>query len=157
MILTAHLLVGAAIGSKIHIFWAVSIIALASHFFLDSLPHWEYHPGLKDGTIPKRNIFSFVIKLTIDFAVGLFLVIFFSWHSPNLIFVVLGAFVSILPDGFIFLHFALKTFFRREPLAIKKIRDFHHLVHRPTNKNPKKLGALIEFASILLALYFIIF
>ncbi len=151
------MLAGAAIGAKVQNFWIISAATLALHFILDALPHWEYNSGLENDFIPKRNFFYFAAKVALDLAIGSFLVFFFWRHSPYLTFAIFGAIFGILPDGFVLLHIALKSLLNQEPKIIKKVRDFHHAIHRPKNKNPRLAGVLIESLAVLLALYFTIF
>jgi len=158
MILATHMLVGAAVGSKVHNYWAVAAITIALHYFLDSLPHWEYHLKHRGENITRKKIISFAVKVVIDFLVGVILVLFFAKNSPSPFLMFFGAIFAILPDGLVFLYQALKKVFKYEPWILKKHYWFHHsVVHYDINKNPKKLGALIEIIVVLIAFYFLLF
>ena len=69
MILTPHILAGAAIGANSSNFLTAFIFGLASHFVLDALPHWDY--------IDKIDISrpSHLIKIGLDFILGIIIVL----------------------------------------------------------------------------------
>lgn len=159
MILSVHMLAGAAVGSQIHNYWLVSIVSLVLHFILDKLPHWEYHAGFRSEhfqQLPKRKALIFAVKVFLDFAIGIFLVVFFWQNSPNFSSIALGSFFCVLPDGFLFLHMFFKIVFRREPALIKKIYNFHHANHYPANKNPRFWGVLVEGAVVAISLFLLL-
>lgn len=96
MVLTPHMLIGAAIGSQSKsIFWAFCF-GLISHYILDAMPHWEYLRHLKQIKKPKN-----LLKILIDFFIGLFIVFLFiglDFNSNKLILIFTGIIAAILPD-----------------------------------------------------------
>jgi len=42
MILLPHMLIGAALGAKVHNFWIIFFGSLLLHLATDTLPHWDY-------------------------------------------------------------------------------------------------------------------
>lgn len=119
MILTAHLLTGAAIATKIQIAPLAFVLAFFSHYLLDFLPHREYSI---DNILEKRWRKSFpdFLKVTLDICFGILLVLIFSKNSP-LIFI--AAFSAILTDGFTLLW----LIFPNKLLQIHE--NFHQKVH----------------------------
>lgn len=101
MILTVHLLTGAAIAAKVkNPFWGF-LFAFLSNYLLDSLPHTEYSIENIREKRWKKSLFDF-LKVSLDIFFGFMLILFFS-KSSLLIFT--GAFFAILPDGLTFLLF----------------------------------------------------
>src|SRR3989338_7111316 len=107
MILLAHMLFGAAIGSLIQNPPIAVVLAFLGHYFLDLFPHIEYledgveysikklqgAPGLKGA----RNI----AKVFLDFSLALLLIFLFSKNQPIIYFCAL---VAIVPDGLTIIH-----------------------------------------------------
>jgi len=100
MILTIHALVGAAITTQIRITWLAWLLAFFSHFLLDCIPHHDYSlKGVELGW--KNKKFWWVIfKVALDLALGFILIIIFSQNKRNLINIIIGGLLGILPDGF---------------------------------------------------------
>lgn len=95
MILLVHLLLGAAIGQKISNPYMAIILALLSHYVLDLIPHFDY--SLTD--TDKRHwirLWPNIIKISIDLAVGILLIVIFS---ANRLIIYTCAFFAALPDG----------------------------------------------------------
>jgi hypothetical protein len=96
MTATAHAMIGVAIAAKIGNPALAVPIALASHFALDAIPHWDssYHRRLKS----KRE---FVIKSALDvlisFVFSFFLLKMF-FPATDLIYAYFIIIISQLPD-----------------------------------------------------------
>jgi len=90
MVITPHLLAGAAIGAHSPNVWVAFCFGLISHYLLDSLPHWDYLDSVK---ISK---FSQIAKISIDLIIGLIILITLSW--PLKIIVISGIIGALLPD-----------------------------------------------------------
>ena len=101
MILTTHLLVGAAIASKMPqpTFLAL-VLAFLSHYLLDLLPHSEYLIKNIKGRRWHKSFLDFS-KIGIDIGLGTLLILIFSKNAP-IIFA--AAFLAILPDAFTLLN-----------------------------------------------------
>ena len=65
MIITPHMLVGAAIGARVRNIWLVFILAWLSHYLLDFLPHWDYLDAI-DIANPDH-----LLKMGLDFIIGI--------------------------------------------------------------------------------------
>jgi len=116
MILAPHLLLGAAIASKVQNPVLAIILALLSHYLLDFIPHIEYDiKNIKERRW--RNAGAEVRNVLFDFLAGI-LLIFFSTNSGPLIYIC--AFVALIPDFLTFLNIALPN----------KILNLHDLMHR---------------------------
>lgn len=102
MILTPHLLIGAALASKI-ISWPYAIIAaFLSHFVLDFIPHTEYSI-LNIKKRQWRKAFPEIGKVALDFLIGLglaFLILNFKNNlNLNKPLVFAGGIAGVLSDG----------------------------------------------------------
>jgi hypothetical protein len=147
-----HLLIGAAIGSKIHSFWAISVLAIILHFSADSLPHWEYEI---ENTI-KNKFWLFILKVSIDLGIGLSFIFWFFWNSPLKYYALFGAFMSILPDSFILLRELLMIYFNRRFSWLEKYLNFHEKFHPLNNDRLLFRGIICESLTVALAILLII-
>ena len=132
MIIFPHLLIGAAIGLKFHNPWAIFILALASHFIADRIPHWEYlSKKLKD--LNKKELFVFLLKVAIDSLLGLLLLFCLLKEQNSWPYAIFGAFISALPD----FPLLLVRFFPRVKWLIyyQKFHEANHLKQKNTKKN----------------------
>lgn len=150
MILTPHILVGAAIASKIPNIWGL-ILAFLSHFILDAIPHWEY--SIKGIQKTKKNQFlKDVLKVELDFCLGVFIFSFLAMDlSPiRVIYGLLGIAAAVLPDGLMFFYYISgKRWF-------KNLGRFHHFIHIKRQKTKKKPSFLRIFSQVLTAVIAII-
>jgi hypothetical protein len=117
MILLAHLLLGAAIGSYIKYPILAIILAFLSHYILDLIPHNEY-------SISNRK--TAVFKVASDFCLGVLLIYIFS---DNLLIIYVCAFVALIPDGFTVLEFLLPNKFLRAHSYFHR-EKLHFLKHK---------------------------
>jgi len=127
VILTPHLLVGAAIGSKIKNYWAIFIIALISHFVLDAIPHWEY--VIKIVGVSGNEFLAITVEALLDILVGVSVISLLLKHSRLAKPALIGAFFAILPDGFIFVHALAQVFFNWNLTFLDPLINFHHQIH----------------------------
>jgi len=153
MILVSHMIVGAAIGSRIHNLWLLFFISIALHYAFDALPHWEYHLRFQGSNPPKKKLIAFAAKIIIDLLTGVILVFFLAKNSPDRSFMLLAALFSLLPDGLTFLYIALKKVFGYDDKILKKLFHFHHTVHISKNKNSPVWGTAIELLIIIFSLF----
>ena len=114
MILTPHIIIGAAIGAKTHNLGLIIILGLLSHVILDKIPHWDYTFS-NILNFPRTKNFKMLtidlIKIAIDGLIGLLIVFLILWQKKllnfsHLPFILLGIFISVLPDiilGFLIL------------------------------------------------------
>ncbi len=147
MILTPHILIGAAIASKIPNVWGL-ILAFLSHFVLDAIPHLEYSiKGIK--RFERRQFFRSLAKVELDFCLGVMIFAFVATDlsSVRVIYGLLGIVAAVLPDGLMFFYYVsggkwLKNFGR-----------FHHFVHHKGRKHKikQKISFLRVFSQVLTA------
>ncbi len=117
MIITPHMLVGAAFGAHSSHLWSAFILGFFSHYLVDALPHWDYLKKVK------INNPSHLRKIGLDFILGGLLILFLTWSSPQkfLILVALGA--SILPD-------CLETLYSNFNIRwLRTLSLIHHKIH----------------------------
>lgn len=155
MILFPHMLVGATIGYRVRNYWAIFVIAIFLHFLFDRIPHWEYTGKLKIKNVSIRELFFLLFKALIDLAVGTLTIWVFLRDSTYLSYILLGAFVSILPDGIVFLHFLMRGVFNRDFPVLKRFCDFHENIHIQDDKNYAIWGLATQSLIIFLSIYLI--
>lgn len=157
MILFPHMLVGAAIGAKVHSFPAIFIIAIILHFTFDALPHWEYGKRIDPNAIPVKGFFIFCLQATLDFSIGALALWFFWKDSPYFYYLAFGGTVSLLPDMLIFFYLLLRFLFNFESKILKKFYHLHHnVIHIPKTKNSLLWGIIIESSAVILAIYLLL-
>ena len=155
MILFPHMLVGATIGYRVKNFWAIFAIAIFLHFLFDRIPHWEYTGKLKIKTVSIREIYFLLFKALFDLGIGMLIIWVFLRDSAYLSYILFGAFISILPDGIVFLHFLMRGVFNRELPILKNFYDFHENIHIPDDQNFPVWGLTAQSLIIILSIYLI--
>ncbi|TSC53869.1 MAG: hypothetical protein LiPW39_20 [Parcubacteria group bacterium LiPW_39] len=132
MVLTPHLLIGAAIGSKFEkTRWLVFLIiaSLFSHYLLDTIPHAEYNvDALADGF--NFNFAVAGLKVFWDLFIGLSAVFFLSQKKRNLYFILIGAIAAILPDVIIFMSWQIDNL-----NFLNYLVALGHKIHYPENSS----------------------
>ncbi len=127
MILTTHILSGAALGASVKNPHAVAGLAVILHFLLDTLPHGDY--------LNKKSRFKEFWKVAVDLAIGLGAVaaiFFFRDPTPKDIFnICIGIFFSLLPDGTTLLYMMGMKF-------LKPLKKFHEKLHYYPDFSPKR-------------------
>lgn len=93
MIATAHALVAGAIAQAIPDPYLAPILALSSHFIMDSVPHWDF--GTEWRNRPKWVTGAVA---TLDTVGGLTLAFFLFRASTPLLPLTLSLLMSVLPD-----------------------------------------------------------
>ncbi len=135
MIITPHILVGAAIALKIKNPILVFIAAFLSHFVLDLIPHSEYNINVLYGLKFSRKFFRenlsrkyilAYLKILSDFFLGIFLISFIlSVHSLKFSpLIYLGIFSSILPDIITIIFWQTKILVFKRFLHFRKIHSW---------------------------------
>lgn len=168
MILTSHAIIGVAVASAFptHPIVAFSA-ALASHYIVDAIPHWEYDllSSKKDKNNPLNNditigkdFFSDSKKVSADILTGIFVSFLFfyflGFDSVSLLILIAGIVGGTAPDILQFAYFR----FRREPF--KSLYLFHYFVHSRTEELKKRfivgifLNILTVVSIVLLVKYF---
>lgn len=131
MVLLAHMIFGAAIGSAVKSIPTAIVLAFLSHYFLDSLPHIEYNVE----NIKSRqwhNALPDILKVVLDFCLSILLISIFSnsaLPAGRQVIIYICAFSAVLPDGFTLLNY----------ITPNKILDGHYMLHEKIHflKNKK--------------------
>lgn len=96
MIITPHLLVGAAIGKTINSYLLVAVFSFISHYLVDLIPHKEYEiSAINERDFSRKMVWDFV-KLGVDFLPGFLIGAYLSGN--NFGYVLTGMIFAILPD-----------------------------------------------------------
>jgi len=145
MTLIAHGITGAFIATKITNPLLSFPIIIASHYFEDWIPHFDFGTGLSNGSKTKKDAF---IGGLVDFAaMCLALLWFWQLANPQIAWLAYyGAFVAILPD---FLH-APEVFLGFQPFFSKPFDQLHKLIHTSTNNKVIGIGTQV---AVILAIY----
>lgn len=150
MILTPHLIAGAAIASQTNNLFLIAVISFFSHHLLDALPHWDYKISFK-----KRLGIS-ALKITADILIGIIFILTVFFISSKIDFfsllkLFLGAFFSILPDGFQFLAFMFPN------KSFKSYLKFHRFFGSKYKKSFSLIGLSTQIIIIILAILVILY
>src|SRR3989338_11425423 len=98
---TPHVIVGAAIATKI-INPALAIpLAFASHFVLEKIPHWNPHLNTekkKYGKVTKNSTYLVAVDVVISLIIGFSLAFRVMPNTYHAVTILLACFVSVLPD-----------------------------------------------------------
>ena len=164
MILVVHALAGAAISSQVKITWLGWILAFFSHFILDIIPHYDYNlKGFAFGW-KNKNFWPVALKISLDLATSLILIIIFNNHKGNLTNVLIGGFLGMLPDAFnaasyLFKSRGWKKLFIGETININdteptnnfsyKISNFYQKIHNNNHIHHWPLRDLRSFWGII--------
>lgn len=105
MLLTVHLLTGAAIASKVSNPGLGLFFAFSSHYLSDLLPHIEYSVANIQSKNWKGSKSEF-IKVIADFLAGVLMVLILTEKTPAIL---LGAVFAVLPDVLSFFGFILNN------------------------------------------------
>lgn len=115
MVLTPHAIIGATLAGLAPGHPLVGfVLGFISHFVFDAIPHWDYRLDFFETNSLSRND---LIKLTVDFILGLSLVWFFV---PTLVW---GALGGLAPDALRFVY--QKTGSR----LLAPLQRFHLWIH----------------------------
>jgi hypothetical protein len=157
MTLTTHAVVGAAIASSMPNYPVVGLIlAFASHFVLDAIPHWDYPLSsqktdnvnhMNDDMVINKDFFIDLLKIGTDMSCGVLLaLLLFTLHGPHLFWIpMIGVFGAVLPDALQFAYFK----WRREPLIA--LQRFHLWIHAKRDFDNKPLvGIPFQIAIMVL-------
>ncbi len=151
------MLVGAAIGSRVKNFGAIFVIATLLHFLFDRLPHLEYFKKIDFDNVSFRDFTILFFSAFIDLSVGLLVIWVLLTDSIYSSSVFGGIFISILPDGLVFLYAGMRLIFHIENKLLKNFYLFHNYFHISKNNNSLISGFIIEgligISSVILILY----
>lgn len=153
MILTPHIIFGAAVGSNFQNPLIAFLASMISHYFLDSFKHWDYsfdnlknYLNLLRVKAENKENANFNLaakdffKIAFDFSLGFLILIYFLNQDPQLFKILLSGFFGALPDGFQILHFVF-------PKIFLKHQEFHDFMHFPKLNLPVPRTGKLQFPS----------
>jgi len=151
MILSVHILFGAAVGNAMGNAALGVPLAFASHYMLDALPHREYDIDRVENVARvgiRAALFDFA-KVFIDFFGGLIALILIAPPETVLPWLLVFGFIACVPDGISFLNFALPN-----NRILKRQLRFHKYIHIHPNKSdtPWRIGIPFQIAAVLAAI-----
>jgi len=125
MLETPHVFVGAAIAAAIPNPFIAIPLAFASHFVLETIPHWNPHLNTeteKFGAPTKRSTAITAVDSTLALASGSFIAYHALPNSGQAILILACCFFAVLPDvlegPYFFLH--MKAAWVKKWIAIHK-------------------------------------
>ena len=145
MLSTPHLLVGAAIVKVIPNPVISLPLAFASHFVLDSIPHWD---GSPKAPFNKKLIGGIIV----DYAFGASLVFLLTSGLANQELIWLGAFLGTLPDFLTGTYKHLEAYFSGIYL-IRIPNEFHIRIQRNV---PFQMGLATSTIAALIAIFILL-
>lgn len=98
---TPHVIVGAAIATKVVNPLLSLPLALGSHFVLDRTPHWNPHLNTelkKHGKVTSKTTKIVIIDVALAFASGIFIAYQTLPNTNRFMLIMFASFLSILPD-----------------------------------------------------------
>lgn len=163
MTLTPHALVGAVLANIFPYDPALGFsLAFASHYALDSIPHWEYP---LDGFIDEdkkeaksifhniRSVFKPLAFIGTDFILAITLSYFIFVHDERSLFLTAGgAFLAMLPDFLQFVYFKFKNSFWTK---VQSVHEFFHGYNKYKHDLIKGNLTQIFTVAVFLSLYFL--
>lgn len=153
MTLTTHALVGAAVVSLVPQHPVLGICAaLASHFVIDAIPHWDYpiassavDPDIGSAMKYDKALFIDVLRIGSDAILGLLLSLWILSPVMPTQLILVGAIVGMLPDPlqFVAAHFQYET--------LTSLQKFHKWIHTKYRfEHAKGLGIFSQVLFIAL-------
>lgn len=162
MILSPHLITGAALSANFHNPYLMPISAIVLHHVLDKIPHYDYQIKPFSSRVAS--------KVFLDILIGtITILIIYSFINPNisLTYTAMGMFFGILPDGLLLASFIFDNKW------LQKYQKFHNFFHyHGKNQNEKTdknlahqklfkkrfswMGVFVQLIVIIIAIYFMI-
>ena len=164
MTLTTHIAIAAAVTRPIaHIHPALTfVVALASHYLSDAIPHWDYElrspekdelARVKKISVHHPEFGQDFIKMSLDGTLGLALMWFIIGpvSFETTIWIGLAAVGGCLPDFLQGVYTILDLKF------LAPLHRFHHLMHTKIRLGPyPKMGIPFQLVILFITLYFLI-
>lgn len=148
MILSTHFIAGAAAASFSDSPIVLIAVPLILHFVMDAVPHWEY---VEDESELKHKIPQIAIDLfSGPILIILALLLLGNLNLKLLIWLFIGGFFGMLPDGLSLLYFI----FPKNKL-LKKFFSLHMAIHND-NLLSWKIGFPLQAALDVLAIALIV-
>ncbi len=149
MLLTPHILIGAAIVTKVQNPILGLIFVLLSHYFLDLFPQTEYTiKTIKSGQWSK-SLPDF-LKVFCDIFFGLMIVFFITGYSP---LILMACAVGLFPDGLTL----LQCIFPANKLLKRHVK-IHGVINAigENKKIPAFWGIISQVIAITVAIYLLL-
>jgi hypothetical protein len=162
MILTIHTMAGVVLSSNSQNIGEAIILCFVSHYFLDSIPHFEYEIGqIKNGQI-KSAIKNFT-KVGVDLFISMLVIFLFLWNKgfeqTNLILI--GVFFALLPDGLVLLSYYAKSInkIHKSMNSIFKFLKIHEIFHEKMHfkSAPKYIIMICQITVVIVLIMSLLF
>lgn len=164
MTLTTHIIIAGAVTKHIPGAHPVFIflLALASHYGSDAIPHWDYKLGsfeehessdTREWNMGSTAFFKDLAKIAFDFMLGVTIFLFFArpHTAPEFLRAFLTIAGSTLPD------FLQGVYYTRRAEFSKPIQQFHNFFHTKIKLGPYPLiGIPFQIIILLIALIFFV-
>lgn len=163
MILSPHIITGAALGANFHNPYLLPLSAIALHHLLDKTPHYDYQ--IK----PFSSIVALKIFLDISIGILTVLIVYFFFNpNLNIAYVFTGMFFGTLPDALLLASLILNK--NKLLLKYQKFHNFFHFHDKDISKEleekltPQELfkknfswpKILTQAIAIAIAIYFLL-
>ena len=139
MLIVTHLFVGGLIGLLVQDPWQAGLLAFASHFLLDSIPHGDTHfaEALHDHKQGARRTLS-VFYAGGDLLCALIGLLWVQTHTPDLFTgaVIVGLVGAVLPDVLVGIHEAAGQ------RLLRRFVQVHHTIHNAVSTRTGDLPLL---------------
>lgn len=145
MLITPHVVLGAAIGSKIDNPYLIAPIALGSHFLLDKIPHWQ------ETLYPYEPTKLTYIRILLDIILSIGILYFLAKIIPFQANIYIGIFFSLLPDMD---ALAMKY---RNLLKINFIKIYYNWHVKIQNETDKFYGVITQIGIVLACIFILYF
>ena len=165
MVITPHLLIGAAIGSKVKNTGWIVVLAVLSNILLDKIPHWDYPPKSLRSSVRNKNfkaILLFFLMILGDTLIGILILGIALYINPSnlnrLMFIILGILSSLILDILAGCGTLIGGINKKFQKIADLYIDFHeNVIHSPKKiKKPTLLGVgsqiLITLIGVLIIL-----
>lgn len=111
MLETPHVALGAAIAMKVGNPYLSLPLALASHFLLDKVPHWNPHTyteAVKQGQLGKNTVRFAISDVILSAIIGITLASTVLPDYRSALIILAGGFLGVLPDVVKYPFFLIK-------------------------------------------------
>lgn len=128
MIATNHMLAGAVVATAVQQPLLVALLAVASHFVLDMVPHFGVHED-KDPVTRNRNPwFQFMLALDLTLVAALLVLLPFVMHGVVSPWILLaGMVLAWIPDS-VWVHHFIRTHRGHTKHSHGRISRFHQRI-----------------------------
>jgi len=149
---TPHVIVGAAIATKVGNPALAIPLALASHFVLDKVPHWNPHLNsetVKFGNPTKGSTYFVIADVSLSIISGVFIASRVLPDLGHFITILAASFASVLPDVVEGPYF----FLNMRSALVKRWISFQRSLQVDASIIP---GLLTQLATIIAAFWWIL-